>query len=388
VTDPAGREGSATVLHEWMQRGAGELDSRSFSDALDALGLRRGGSAGSEYSAWGGSLLADALPEALALFALMVREPQLTTQEFESARGVAREELASLGDNPAQRMFLMLGEEYFASGHGRSPYGSEEGLAALSEASLKEDFARRVGPEGAILSVAGGADWEALQGEVEAAFGSWRGHSEPLPDVRVRPAHARHETADTAQLQIGAAFGAAAPGAPGWYENALTVSVLSGGMASRLFTEVREKRGLVYAVAAVSRAVRGFGYTLAYAGTTPERADETLSVMLAELARVREGVTGAELERARTGILSSLVMQSESSGARSSSLARDSYLLGAPRSLAEVRASIEAVGLDDLNRYLAARPLPEFTLMTLGPERLPPPREVATPTPTQTRVKA
>ena len=200
----------------------------------------------------------------------------------------------------------------------------------------------------------------------QARFGDWRGASVPLPGVRLAPWRQEHLSQETAQVQVGVAFAATAPGEPGWYENALALGALSGGMGARLFTEVREKRGLAYSVAAVSRTVRGFGYTLGYAGTTPERADETLEVLLAELKRLASGISAEELARAKTGLLSQLVMQGESSGARASALSRDAFLLGRPRSTAEIEAAVGALELEAVNRFLAERYHPEFTVLTLG----------------------
>src|SRR5690606_11441707 len=128
-----------------------------------------------------------------------------------------------------------------------------------------------------------------------------------------------------------------------------------------------EKRGLVYSVSAFSRSMKGFGYTVGYAGTTPDRAEETLTVFLGELRRMAQGVAESELERARTGILSGLVMQGESSGATAGRLAADMFTLGRARTLDEIRTRIEAVDLVTLNGYLAANPLPEPTVVTLGP---------------------
>ncbi|ADI14132.1 M16 family metallopeptidase [Truepera radiovictrix] len=370
ATDPTGAAGSATVLHDWLYRGAGGRDSRAFSDALDALGVRRGGGAGRESSSFSGSLLADALPEALGLYADLVRRPHLESGEFEGARALALQELASLDDSPTERLFIALTEALFASPHARSPYGEEAELRALTPEGVRADARRRLAPRGAVLSVAGGVAWEPLKETVAALFGDWQGDGVALPEVALKAPRRAHVAAPTAQTQIGVAFAALPPGDPHWYHNALAVGVLSGGMGSRLFSEVREKRALVYSVAAVSRTVRGFGYTLGYAGTTPERADETLRVLLRELERLREGVTEDELERARTGLLSSLVMQGESSGARASALARDLFLLGAPRTVAEVQAGVEAVTLESLNRFLANQRAPRFTVVTLGPKPL------------------
>lgn len=367
ATDPAGQEGSATVLADWLQRGAGPLDSRAFSDALDDLGARRGGGAGREATTFGASLLADAVPEALGLYADLARRPQLADEEFEPARALALEELASLTDNPVQRLFDHLLAHHFTSGQGRSPYGSDEGLNAMTPASLRADRGRRVGPQGAVLAIAGGVTWERVRAAVEAAFGPWRGNAEPLPAPEARAGGRHHVTADTAQTQIGFAFEAVDADHPAWYAQALAVGVLSGGMGSRLFSEVREKRGLVYSVSAMTRTLRGYGYTLGYAGTTPERATETLEVMLAEFERLRDGVSAAELERARTGLLADLVMQGESSAARAGALAHDVFLRGSPRRLADIRRAVGGVTLEQVNAFVAEHPLRDPSVLTLGP---------------------
>lgn len=370
TTDPQGQEGSATVLNDLLYRGAGNYSSQALSDELDALGVRRGGGAGKEYMTLSGSLLAESFRDALPVYADIVRRPHLEAGEFGGARTLAEQELASLGDNPTQQLFNTLATKYFTSSHGNSSYGSAAGLAALTPDTVRADYARRLAPRGAILSVAGGLAWDEVRALAESLFGDWQADGAAYPEVRVGKAHQDHIDEDTTQVQIGVAYQAAAPGAPGWYENALALGVLGGGMGARLFSEVREKRGLVYSVAAMSQALRGFGYTLAYAGTSTERADETLSVLLHELRRLSAGVSDDELERARTGLLSQLVMQGESSGARASALARDTFLLGEPRRVEEVKTALLDISCEHLNLYLATSYQPEFTILTLGAKPL------------------
>lgn len=370
ATDPAGLEGATAVLHEWLKRGTERLKARAFAEALDDLGVRRSGAAGREYTTLSASLLAEAFEPALALYAEMLRAPRLADGEFQAARALAEQELAALADSPSQQLFELLSARYFASSHKNSPYGSAEGLAALTPEALRADAARRLAPEGVVLSVAGGIAWPAVLKAAEGLFGDWQGDGVPLPAVQLSPRHQAHVQQETAQVHIGLAYATVAPGAPGWYENALANGVLSGGMGARLFTEVREKRGLVYSVAAVGRALRGLGYTLCYAGTTAERADATLAVLLAELRRLKQGVTADELERARTGMLAQLVMQGESSGARAASLARETFWFGAPRSIAQVKAAVMALDLAAVNGYLAERYNPEATIVTLGAKPL------------------
>lgn len=369
-TDPEGHEGSGAVLHDWIQRGAGTLDSRAHSDALEGLGVRRGGGAGREAASLSASFLADELPEVLPLVASMGSEPRLDEGEFAPARELALEELASLSDAPTQQLFNALMERFLDGGPGRSPFGTQEGLAALTPASVREDAGRRLGPAGAILALAGGAEWDRVLDAAQRALAGWQGGAAALPAARLRPPGREHVHADSAQTQIGVAFAAPPPGDADVYTFDLGLHVLSGSMGSRLFTEVREKRGLVYSVGAHYRALHGFGYTLGYAGTTPERADETLRVLLEEIRRLSRGVEADELERARVGTLSSMVMQGESSGARAGRLASDALLQGRARTLEEIRRAVEAVELDALNDYLAAHPFPEPTVVTLGPRPL------------------
>ncbi len=374
IGDPNDLEGSSVVLHEWLDRGAGERSSQELTNALNDLGIHQSSSSGKETASFQASMLTDVLPKALELYADMVRHPTLVEEEFESARTVALQELASLEDEPARRMLIALSRNYFVSAHGRSNYGTLAGLKALTVTSVRQDYHTRVSPKGTIISLAGGIKTEAILPHIERCFGDWQGEEVKPPKVILSDKKAEHILSDNAQTQIGIAFKAVAPDSKNWYESALAIEVLSGGMSSRLFREVREKRGLVYSVFASNYTLKDFGYTLAYAGTTPERAEETLKVLLAELSDIYKGVTEEELERARVGILSNLIMQGESSTARANSLARDTFLRDKPRSLKAVKAEIEGKTITDVNNFLHAQPKPDFTIMTLGPKEL---KEVA-----------
>ena len=372
TTDPKGYEGSATVMNDWLYRGAGNLDSRTLSETLDGLGVRRGGGAGKEYTTFSASLLADSFGDTLELYKAILLEPHFDASELENAKTLAKQELASLADSPTQQLFETLSKRFFKSDHGNSSYGTAEGLSALNADALKSDYYNRMGPNGAILSVAGGISWQEVMKHVERLFADWKGQTIDLPSVSIAASKQEHLTEQSAQTQIGMAYESLAPHQEGWYEHALASNILSGGMGSRLFAEVREKRGLVYSVAAVNRSLKNYGYTLAYAGTTPERADETLEVLATELKRISQGVESDELERSRTGLLSSLVMQGESSGARASALARDTFLLNAPREMQAIKDALISVDLEQLNTFLASRAAPDFMILSLGPNELKP----------------
>ncbi len=197
-------------------------------------------------------------------------------------------------------------------------------------------------------------------------FSDWRGGIPARHEVELNAPHQEHIDTDAAQTQIGLAYPSPSALDSDWYAYYLAIQVLSGGAGSRLWNEVRERRGLVYSVMAVVRTLRGFGYTLGYAATTEERAEETLSVVLEEIYRLKSGLTEGELRRARTGLLSQLVMQGESSGARAAALAQDTFQMGRPRSLGEIKRAISDVSLPDINQFLEARQQVRPTVLTLG----------------------
>lgn len=132
---------------------------------------------------------------------------------------------------------------------------------------------------------------------------------------------------------------------------------------------MREERGLAYQVGASPVVLGGRGFLAAYAGSTPDRAPETLAVLLAELARLPAGLTEAEFHRARAGLTASVVFGAESARARATSLTRDVAVFGRVRSVAELRAQLAALTLDEVNAFLAGYdPAAHATVVTLGPQ--------------------
>jgi predicted Zn-dependent peptidase len=371
VTDPDGREGAATVLEGLSYRGAGGRSSRELSAALDSLGIQRGGGAELEYATYGGALLADDLHRALEIYADILRRPQLPPEQFPAEQALAVQKLERLEDSPAEKLFIHLRRAYYPNNYGRTALGTLEGLRSLTPEEVAADHARRYRPGGAILAVAGRFQWGELSESIHRYFGDWEGTAPdlPLPDTTGRVRY-QHLPQETNQEQIGVMYPSVPVEHPEYYNMRMAVEILSGGMAARLFTEVREKRGLCYAVRASTHTVRGSGAILAYAGTTPERCQDTLDVLIGELKRLAEGVTDEELARARTGYLSALVMQGEATRSRAFSIARDQYLFGRVRTLDEIRGEVDAVTTASISQHLERHPARDFTIVTLGPVEL------------------
>ena len=369
ATEPSGKDGLTSVLESASYRGAGAYNARELSDALDGLGLSRGGGAGIETTTFGGATLGLYLPDALELYADIILRPRF--EDWEAERALALQALAGLDDSPSRKTFVELRRHYFTSAHRRDTMGTVEGLESLTLEDLRADHAARWKPGGAILALAGQFDWEQTVAQIEKLFGTWEGSAPqiPAPETVETPLW-RHIPEDKSQQQIAVAYRTIPSDDPRNYDYRLAMAILSGGMGARLFTEVREKRGLVYSVSASANSQRGLGYTSAYAGTTPERAQETLEVVLGELKRMEEGVSSDELDRARTKTLTSLIMSEESSRARAGALARDLFILGRVRSLDEITEKINAVTPDSIAEFYRSCPVGQCSIVTLGSKEL------------------
>jgi predicted Zn-dependent peptidase len=368
--EPADRGGLAGLTCELTLRGCGTRSSREFVNDLDNLGVERGEGVSDAHTSFSGAMLSRNLLPALSIYVDLVRRPHLPDEELDPSRAVAMQELSAVEDEPAQKVMLELRRRQYPDPWGRPSQGDAAGLESATIDDVASFFDTCYRPNGAILGVAGSFDWPRLKDHVGRLFGDWEPVDVPDPVERSlgeRRVHLHHESNQT---QIGIAYDSIPYRDPDYFQAWGAVGVLSGGMSSRLFTEVREKRGLCYSVYATHSSLRDRGSVMCYAGTSAERAQETLDVTIGELRRLARGIEAGELDRLKARIKSSLIMQGESSGARASAISRDWYYLGRSRTLDEVGALIDAVTRDSINGFLADHPPGDFTIVTLGSQPL------------------
>jgi predicted Zn-dependent peptidase len=368
--DPAKRSGLATLTCEMALRGCGNRDSRQFINDLENLGVQRGESVSSAHANLGGATLSKNLAAALRIYADLLRRPHLPPDQLEASRLVALQELRAIEDDPSHKVMLELKRRHYPHPWGMPSEGDQNSLEAVSISDIHQHFQRFYQPSGTVIGVAGRVDWNALKDLIGELLADWKSSpiSEPVDGSRgVKAEHLAHESSQT---QIGIAYPSVPYRHPDYFLASGAVGVLSGGMSSRLFTEVREKRGLCYSVFASYHTQRDRACILCYAGTSADRAQETLDVTLGELDRLAKGIRAEELARLKARVKSGLIMQGESSSARAGSIARDWYHLGQARTLAEVGALVDALTIADINEYLQENPPRDFTIVTLGPNAL------------------
>lgn len=370
VYDPEKHLGMGTVLSRLITRGAGERDSWELNQAMDNLGLDRSEGVGTLHLRFWGATLARNLGASLRLYADVLRRPHLPEDEVEAVQALALQDLQSLEDEPRQKLFIELRRRHYPIPLGRDHHGTPEGIEGLDAGLIRDHYRRLFRARGTILSVAGNVEWAPLRDLVEELFGDWGAGEEPALTLTPQAPSYEHLDKDTTQTQIGIAYPSVPINDPDYYAAQGAVNVLSGGMSSRLFTEVREKRGLCYAVSAGYQMVKDRAGIICYAGTTNERAQETLDVVLSELKRLQEGVEAEEVERVQAGLKSSLIMQEESTTARAGSLASDWYYLGRVRSFDEIQAAINGLSPEGIVDHVRRYPPRDFTIVTLGPKAL------------------
>ncbi len=352
--DAAG-EGESTVLSELILRGAGPMDSRGLSDAFDALGAQRHGSPAVHHTSIGTLCLGDRLPELLKLLTLVVREPRLEPDSLDAVRAIALQALDALHDDPQQLAGLKLREFAMPAPFNRSGFGTRPGLESLTAASLRASWHRRASPTGTIIGIAGDVHPEHAREQLEGLLADWSGAPAEVAESgpAVRGTHL--VPLDTQQTHMCLGFPAPKDGDPSAHAHRVAVRVLGGATSSRLFTEVREKRGLCYSVGASSALGRDRSLLQIYAGSTHERAATTLACIMSELERLEQGITQEECDTAIVGAKSAIVMSGESTSARAMSIASSVYRSGRPESLQEIAANFERLTLKGVNATIASQ---------------------------------
>ncbi|OHB61161.1 MAG: hypothetical protein A2167_04820 [Planctomycetes bacterium RBG_13_46_10] len=364
--------GAGNVIADWIFRGAGNKNSRQLNDALDGLGIHRAESIGSSHITIGAVLESDNLAQALDLYADIIQKPRLEKDQFELAKQLAIEEVHALDDEPRHKVMLKLREQFYPHPLGRSTFGNLDELKNLTAEKTQEIVKNNFNLSQTIFSVAGKYDFNAVCRQMEEKFETRNSKFEiPTP-----PAFGPGESAyghideDCAQVHIGIMTGTVTPASNDYYNMRMAVSVLSGGMSARLFTEVREKRGLCYAIGARYHGLKDAAGIMCYAGTTPDKAQETLDCVISEFNRLGEGIGEEEIERAKVGLKSVLILQSESSSSRAGSIGYDYYMLGRVRSLDEINDKIESTFVDSVLDFLRKNKFKDFTVVTIGPKEL------------------
>ncbi len=371
INEPEEKQGLAHLFEYMLFQGTKEKDARALNEAFESLGARKGASTGLETSQIWAQIVNTKFDETLALINELVLTSTFPKDELEQMRNIVLQEIRRRDDEPMSRIFdLVRANFYQGTALARPLLGTSESVRSLQRYDLRQFWKERYQPNNMLFAIAGKFDWDHVVRRVEELFGDWQGEAAPSPEQRPAPTQRiALEYQEGKQEHIALMVPFANYPDPDYYPSLVVSEVLGGSMASRLFVEVREKRGLVYSVSASQTANKHIGALRIYAGTTPEQAHECLEVIINELRKLeREGITADELERAKIQLKSENVMRGEGSGARMGAIARSWWFERKVHTIQEVKESIDAVTqesiLELLHNHSLLNPL---TIAAIGP---------------------
>ncbi len=370
--------GSTHFLEHLLFKGTKRRTARDIAEAFDRVGAEHNALTGKEYTCYYARVLDSDVPMALDVTLDMVTSARLDKVDFELERGVILEELAMNEDDPGD-----VADEKFAAavfgGHplGRPIGGTSEIIAAVPCAAVREHYRQRYASPEVVIAAAGAVDHDRLSAlAMEAlALGGWEFDPTIAPVARrdtaasIEASFTPHVTVDRDDEQANLIVGTRGFKTTDDRRTAFAVflAILGGGPSSRLFQEIREKRGLAYAVGAFAAPAGETGLFGMHAGCAPERADEVTRLMVSEFERMADGVAEDEFERAIGQITGSTVLRLEDSFSRMSRLARTELFFGEWFTLEEVLGQIRAVTVDEVVAIAADLAGRERVIVRVGP---------------------
>jgi predicted Zn-dependent peptidase len=356
------RHGSTHFLEHLLFKGTPTRTALDIAISFDSVGGEHNAVTSKEYTCYYAKVRDADLPMAVSVLSDMVTSSLLDPVEFENERGVILEELAMAEDDGGD----LVGEKIFEAvlaGHplGRPVGGTPDAIRAVTRDAVWQHYAAGYRPNDLIVSAAGAVDHDELVRAVEASLrlSSWDLDAPAAPRPRrsntvwtsgeIAPVTVVRKPTEQASVMVGM------PGIVAGDDRRTTMAVLNsvfgGGMSSRLFQEVREKRGLAYSVYSYAASYSDAGVFMMAAGCTPGREGTVTELMLAELRRLADdGITADELARAHGQLSGSAALALEDSDTRMSRLGRAELTLGEFVDLDESVRRLNAVSRDDVQR--------------------------------------
>lgn len=348
--------------------------AKEIAEAIDGVGGILNAGTDREYTIYYAKVARPHRYLALDVLLELVRRPLIEATEFEKERLVILEELAMVADNPPQIADLLLDSITWPDNPlGRDVAGTPESVEGIDRESMLTYLREQYRPNNIVVSVAGNVDHGEVVEQVTAELGDWeRGEFAPwLPAPSANGIRCAVRYKKTEQAHISMAMPALPLNHPDRYSLAFISAILGEGMSSRLFLELREKRGLVYDIHTYVSQFLDAGSFNIYTGVDPKNAKDALSVILAELALMEiDGPTEEELTKARELSKGRLMLRMEDTRSVSGWIGGQELLLGSVRSVEEAVAEMDAVTIDDLRRVAREYIVPaKSRLAVVGPYR-------------------
>ncbi|WP_431856970.1 M16 family metallopeptidase [Azospirillum sp.] len=340
--------GISHFLEHMIFKGTGSRDALAIALEIENRGGEFNAYTDYDVTAYYTQMAAKHVQVSCEIIGDIVLNSTFPQDEVEKERGVVIQEIGRYADEPEDVAYEALRRTAFeGQALGRPILGPRENVAGFGREHLF-DYVARYDPRRMVYVVSGNVDHDTVVRRIGAMFGHLRATDEPFHEPVASRGGAALLKRDAEQVHFMAAFPGVGTEDPGSYALRHLANILGGGMTSRLFQEIREKRGLVYSVYASPLQYVDGGALSFYAGTGPEEAEELVPVFFEELRKVRDGVTAAELGRSKEQLRFSVGKSLESTMRRADRFARTLLRTGEVRSIEQIFARIDAVTPDDV----------------------------------------
>ncbi len=306
---------------------------------------------------------------ALDILSDIILAPRFDRAELSRERDVILQEIAAAMDSPEDIVFDLVQEAAFPDQPvGRPILGTARSVACFKRTHLGAYLSTHYHGPNMVLAAAGAVDHALLVAEAERRLASFNADTSPEPESAIYAGGMRRSDKPFEQTHLVLAFEAPAYRHPDYFTAQICAGALGGGMSSRLFQEVRERRGLCYAIYAFASGLSDSGMFAVHAAGGPDRAHELIAVIREELLKAAEkGFREDEIARVKAQLKMGLLAGLESSSARAEQLARQVLIHGRPLTTTELIEKVEQVQVSDLQALVAAVLASPVSLATVGP---------------------
>jgi len=342
--EAADEHGISHLLEHMAFKGTKRRNARQIAEEIEAVGGELNAATSSESTAYYARVLKPDVSLALDVLSDILTEPAFDAEELRREQNVIVQEIGANDDDPDGVVFDRLHEVAFPQQPvGRSILGTPETVRSFSPARIRAYLARNYRAPGMLVAAAGAIEHDRIVAEAEKRFASFIGPAAPTAEKATFGGGTRVETRDLEQVHIALALQGLPVRDEQLYSLQVFTSVLGGGMSSRLFQEVREKRGLCYSISAFHMPYSDTGLFVLYAGTDEADAPELMRVAIDQVIVATAALSETEVARAKAQMKASLLMALESSEARLGQIARQMLAFGRPIPLEEIVAKVDAV---------------------------------------------
>ena len=366
--EPAAINGVAHFLEHMAFKGTKRRSALAIAEEIEAVGGHLNAYTSRESTAYYAKVLKEDVPLALDILADILQHSTFEAEEMERERTVILQEIGQANDTPDDIIFDHFQEcAYPDQAMGRPVLGRPEIIRRLDRSEVMTYLRDHYGARRMVLAAAGNLDHDRIARLSEQLLAEMPAERQVATEAARYLGGERREERDLEQLHLVLGFPGLTLDDPDFYAGSVLTTAFGGGMSSRLFQEIRERRGLVYTIHCFGHSYRDGGLFGIYAGTGEEEAAELVPALCEEARKLEDGLAPVELARAKAQLKAGLLMSLESTSARCEQLAQHLLIHGTPFDPAEIVHRIEAVDDAAIRRVVARWRAGPPTLTALGP---------------------